>query len=285
MTETHAHPHTDMPARTSRASRLAVFAYGAGVYVLFLGTFLYAMGFVADVGVPKGINDGVRAPLATALLINAALLSMFVVQHTIMARPAFKRRWTRIIPPAMERSTFVLATCIVLGLTFWQWRPLPGVVWDVGHPAGRALLWSLYAGGWMIVLYASFCIDHFDLFGLRQVVLHLRGKAYSHPGFAQPWIYKLVRNPLMLGFMIAFWSAPTMTTGRLLFALLTTGYIFMGIAFEERDLARSLGEDYRRYRATTPMLLPWPRRRRADNSATGAWIEPRVDDAARTSQA
>lgn len=241
--------------------RVGVFAYGVAAYALFLVTFTYLIGFVGDFVVPKTINTGKAGPIGTSMLINALLLSLFVVQHTIMARPAFKARWTRIIPRAAERSTFVLVTCCVLWLIIWQWRPMPEIVWQVHHPVGVAVIFGLYGMGWMLVLYSSFCIDHFDLFGLRHVVLYLRRVEYTHPGFARPWLYKLVRNPLMLGFLIAFWSAPVMTQGRLMFAAMVTAYIFMGVAFEERDLLRHLGDDYRRYRERTPMLLPWPRRK------------------------
>lgn len=241
---------------TSRLGRWVILLYGVGVYALFLFTFVYAMGFVAGVGVPRGINDGPAASLWSSIFINAGLLSAFAIQHTIMARPAFKRWWTQIVPAPAERSTFVLATCAILLSLYAFWRPLPGVIWDVKAPVLRAVLWTAYAGGWLLVLYASFLIDHFDLFGLRQVWLHWRGKTHGHPGFAMPRLYRMVRNPLMLGFLIAFWSAPTMTAGRLLFALLTTGYILVGVRIEENDLLKLLGEPYRRYRERTPMLLP-----------------------------
>jgi len=239
--------------------RTACFVFGALVYVAFLGVFTYCIGFVGGFIVPKHIDSGVPGSMPESIAINALLLSLFVIQHTIMARPWFKSAWTRIIPSAIERSTFVLATCCILTLIFWQWRPLPELVWHVSHDAARVGLYAISALGWIIVLYASFCIDHFDLFGLRQVVLHLRGVDHEHPGFAMPWIYKLVRNPLMLGFLMAFWATPTMSQGHLLFALLVTGYIFLGVWFEERDLATMLGEEYRAYRARTPMLLPFPR--------------------------
>lgn len=238
-----------------------IFAYGLLCYILFLGTFLYVIGFVEGLVVPKTINDGVATPTMPAALIDAALLGVFAVQHTVMARPAFKRWWTQYIPKAAERSTFVLATCLAFGLLFWQWRPIPGTAWSVGVPAARVGLMVLSFAGWGLVLYASFLIDHFDLFGLRQVWLHLRGRSYSHPSFARPMLYRLVRNPLMLGFLMAFWAWPEMSYGRLLFCAVTTGYILMGIRFEERDLLKILGEPYRRYRSATPMLLPWPRPR------------------------
>ncbi len=234
--------------------------YGSVAYLLFLVTFLYAIGFLSNAVVPKSIDSGTPGPWLPSLLINALLLGAFAVQHTIMARPGFKARWTKVIPKPIERSTFVVATCIILLTLYWQWRPMPATVWDVRSEAARWGLYALSAGGWLLVLYSSFLIDHFDLFGLRQVVLHFKERPYTHPGFAMPVLYRLVRNPLMLGFLIAFWSTPTMSQGHLLFSLLTTTYIFVGITFEERDLLRLLGDDYRRYRAATPMVLPLPRR-------------------------
>lgn len=245
---------------TGRAARAAFTAYGAACYLLFLGTFMYAVGFIGNLAVPRTLDaGGPPAPPAVALLINALLLSAFVVQHTVMARPAFKAWWTRICPPPIERATFVLATCGVLILLFWQWRPIAGVVWSVENPAGRALLRGLSAAGWCLVLYSSFLIDHFELFGLRQVIRHLRNQAHTPPRFVTPWLYRVVRNPLMLGFLIAFWASPEMTLGHLQFAVMTTGYIFFGVMMEERDLLVTLGGAYARYRASTPMLLPWPR--------------------------
>ena len=240
---------------------MLIFAYGAVCYVLFLATFLYAIGFVESLFVPTSLDSGVGGPVGQAVLINVAILGLFAVQHTIMARPAFKKWWTRFIPQAAERSTFVLATCAILILLFWQWRPITGVVWQVQGSVLRAILYGVSLGGWGLVLYSSFLIDHFDLFGLRQVYLHLRRQPYSDAPFKDPWLYQLVRNPLMLGFLIAFWFAPVMTYGHLLFAGVVTGYVFVGIWFEERDIAAKLGEPYRRYRARTSMLLPLPRRR------------------------
>jgi protein-S-isoprenylcysteine O-methyltransferase Ste14 len=251
----------------SSAGRVACFIYGAVTYGLFVVVFAYAAGFVGNIVVPKSIDSGTPGPIGKAILINALLLGLFAVQHTIMARPWFKQRWTKIVPKPIERSTFVLATCLIFILMFWQWRPMPEVIWSVENRFGQYLLNGLFALGWVIVLYSSFCIDHFDLFGLRQVVLHLRGREYTHPGFATPWIYRFVRNPLMLGFLFAFWSTPVMTQGHLLFAVLTTGYILVGISFEERDIAAHLGDSYREYRARTPMLFPWPKRRSAARRA------------------
>ncbi len=244
------------PQAYGRVHRIACFAYGTAVYVLFLGTFTYTIGFVANFLVPKSIDSGTISPVGFSILVNALLLSLFAVQHAIMARPWFKARWTKVIPTAVERSTFVLATCCVLILMFWQWRPMPSVIWNVTSEPFATALRAISAAGWLLVLYSTFCIDHFDLFGLRQVVLHLRGKEYTHPGFATPRLYRMVRNPLMLGFLIAFWSTPTMSQGHLLFALLVTGYVFVGVNLEERDLLKTLGPGYEAYRARTPMLIP-----------------------------
>jgi len=249
-------------ALPSPARRISFFAYGLIVYLLFLGVFIYAALFIAGLWVPKSIDSGAVGPRSAAILINALLLGLFVLQHTIMARPAFKQWWTRFIPRPIERSTYVLATCGVLVLLYWQWRPMPDAVWRVDSPLLRMALHGAYGFGWSLVLYASFCIDHFELFGLRQVVLALQGKPYTHPPFVRPWLYTMVRNPLMLGFLMAFWSAPDMSQGRLLFAAMSSFYIVcIGIQFEERDLLKILGEDYRLYRERTPMLLPRPRRR------------------------
>ena len=231
--------------------------YGVVAYVLFLGTFSYACGFIGGFVVPKGVDDGSTVARSQAIVANVLLLGLFAAQHTIMARPTFKRWWTKFVPVAIERSTFVLFTCVVMGLMFWQWRPLTTAVWQVDGDVAKVVLWGLFAFGWLLVLYSSFLIDHFDLFGLRQVVLNFRGIDYTDPPFAKPALYRMVRNPLMLGFLIAFWSTPAMTQGHLLFAVVTSAYIFVGIWFEERTLLGVLGEDYRRYRATTPMVLPF----------------------------
>ena len=240
--------------------RIAVFIYGVVTYVAFLVVFLYAFGFMSGLGVPKSIDDGQKGPVGQAIVINVLLLALFAVQHSVMARPAFKSWWTKIIPEPIERSTFVLMTNLVLGLLFWQWRPIPEVVWKVDHQVAYMVLRGLFFAGALIVLYSSFLIDHFDLFGLRQVYFYLRGREYAPPVFMVRSLYKWVRHPLMLGFMIAFWSAPTMTLGHLLFSLVTTVYIFVGIALEERDIGKQLGEEYQRYRQRTPMILPFPKR-------------------------
>jgi len=239
-----------------------VLIYGVAVYALFLGTFLYAIGFVAGALVPKGINDGAQpASVWRALLVNAGLLALFAVQHTIMARPAFKARWTALIPAAAERSTFVLATCLLLGLIFWQWQPLTGVVWHLDGAAAAAL-WAGSALGWGLVLLSSFLIDHFDLFGLRQVAMHARGVPYTKPVFQENWLYRMVRHPLLLGFLIAFWCTPHMTWGQLQFALVISLYVFLlGTVVEERDLVAEHGEAYAAYQRRVPKLIPFLKRR------------------------
>lgn len=244
--------------------RLVVLVYGAVSYLVFLAAFCYAIGFVENMVVPKGINDGVVHDTTSSVLVNVVLLSLFAIQHTIMARPAFKRWWCRFIPRAMERSTFVLLASAILGLVMWQWRPLPEVVWSAPVSVLRWLLLGMSFFGWLLVLYSTFVIDHFDLFGLRQVWTHWRGADYVHPPFVNRTVYRIVRHPLMLGFLIAFWAAPTMTQGRLLFALVTTAYILVAIQIEERDLLAILGDSYREYRKRTPALIPFLPRRAND---------------------
>ena len=241
-------------------ARVAAFAYGLAPYAAFFATILYAIGFIGNWIVPKSIDSGASGAVLPSLLINAALLVAFVVQHTIMARPAFKRWWTGFVPKSIERSTFVFASCIALGVMFWQWRPLPGVVWDVGQGPARWVLTGLSLIGWVTVFLASAMVSHFDLFGLRQVWFRLMNRPYVAVGFRLVGLYKLVRHPLMLGFLIAFWSAPVMTVGHLAFAALVTGYIFMGTWFEERDLIAEHGENYLAYRRQVRGLVPLPRR-------------------------
>jgi protein-S-isoprenylcysteine O-methyltransferase Ste14 len=236
--------------------KIGVFVYGVVSYAIFFATFLYAIGFVGNVVVPQSI-DGVReGSFATALTVDLLLLGLFAVQHSVMARPAFKRRWTQIIPPAAERSTYVLASSVALLLLFWQWRPLGGVVWDVEQPALRALLHATFAVGWLTVLVTTFLINHFDLFGLRQVWLHLRGESYRPLPFTTPGPYRFVRHPLYVGWLLAFWATPTMTATHLVFALITTAYILVAIRFEERDLVDAHGRAYADYRRRVPMLVP-----------------------------
>ncbi len=245
--------------------RMMSFVYGSVAYTIFLGAFLYAVGFVGDMFVPKSIDSGEVGPLLPSLLINTLLLGLFAVQHSGMARWSFKRWWTKIVPAPIERATYVLATSLVLILMYWQWRPMPELVWQVEDPAFRTALLALFATGWAVVLLATFMIHHFDLFGMRQVWLHLRGRPYTELGFRTPGFYQYLRHPIQLGFLIAFWATPTMTVGHLLFALATTGYIVIAVKlFEERDLVRHFGDTYRRYMKQVPGFFPSGRAAGAD---------------------
>jgi methanethiol S-methyltransferase len=236
--------------------RLLFFAYGVIAYLVFLATFLYAIAFVGGFGVAKRLDGALETTLPAALLIDCALLTVFALQHSVMARRWFKEWWTQIVPWTIERSTYVLCASLALLLLFWQWRPLGVAVWTVENTAFRALLWMLFAAGWSTVLTVTFLINHFDLFGLRQVWLPLVGKPYVRVPFRTPLPYRFIRHPLYAGFLLAFWMTPTMTLAHLVFAVATTAYIVLAIQFEERDLAAEHGADYTAYRRRVPMLVP-----------------------------
>jgi protein-S-isoprenylcysteine O-methyltransferase Ste14 len=256
MTETHV---IDQGIRTHPIGRLMAFLYGLTAYIAFFGTILYAIGFVSGLLVPKTIDTGTKVTLVEALNVNLLLMSVFAIQHSVMARKGFKQWWTQYVPRSVERSTYVLFASLTLILLFWQWRPMPAVVWQIEDPAVSAAISALSLIGWVIVFSSTFLINHFELFGLHQVANNLTGRAMPTPRFRTPLYYKFVRHPIYLGFIIAFWAAPTMTAGHLLFAAVTTAYIFVGILLEERDLIDLFGDDYRRYKDRVSMLLPWRR--------------------------
>ena len=243
--------------RSSWAGRAAAFLYGVLAYLVFFVTILYAIAFIGGYLVPKTIDSGAVAPAAQAVLVNLLLMSLFAIQHSVMARKGFKQWWTRIVPKSVERSTYVLLSSLVLLLLFWQWQPLPAVVWQVEDRTLAMILTGLSHTGWLLVFASTFLINHFELFGLHQVANNLAGRPMPVPRFRVPLLYKFVRHPLYLGFIIAFWSAPVMTVGHLLFAAVTTAYILVAIQLEERDLVDLFGDEYRRYRARVSMLLPW----------------------------
>jgi protein-S-isoprenylcysteine O-methyltransferase Ste14 len=235
--------------------RITAFLYGVLCYLAFFATFLYAVGFIGNLWVPKSIDSGPQMPLVEALAINLALLAAFALQHSIMARPWFKDAWTKFVPKVVERSTYVLFSSLALLLLFWKWQPMGGVVWSVDNLYGYAAIEVLYGAGWLLVLVATFLINHFDLFGLRQVWFYLICKDYEPPTFRTPGLYKLVRHPLYVGWLMVFWAAPVMTVAHLVFAVMTTAYILVAIQFEERDLVKMHGE-YAEYRKQVPMLIP-----------------------------
>jgi len=237
--------------------RIAIFVYGLVCYAIFFGTFLYAVGFVANVAVPKSVDSGQAGPALPSLVIDALLLGLFAMQHSVMARPAFKRAWRRVVGQAAERSTYVLAASLALIVLYWLWRPLPSPIWEVTGSAATGVLWAICALGWATVLGGTFMINHWHLFGLAQVWDRFRGQDSPEPEFQTRWLYRYVRHPLMLGFIVAFWATPRMTAGHLVFAAASTAYIFLAtLAFEERDLERFLGEPYRRYRRKVPAFIP-----------------------------
>lgn len=237
--------------------RSITFIYGVAAYVIFLLTFLYSIGFVGNILVPKSIDSGVQGPVATSLMINLALLSVFALQHSIMARPAFKRIWTKVIPKAAERSTYILMTCAALILIYVFWQPLPTPIWDVSDTIAKAALIALFWVGWLVVLTSTFMIDHFDLLDLKQIYANLKNRDPAQPRFIKVGLYRWVRHPIMTGFLIAFWAAPTMSVGHLLCALVTTGYIVIAVLhLEENDLIAEIGDDYRTYQREVPAFIP-----------------------------
>jgi protein-S-isoprenylcysteine O-methyltransferase Ste14 len=244
-------------SRSNPIARIVAFMYGTVAYLVFFVTFLYAIGFVSGMVVPKTIDSGTAGPPMEAAIVNLILMSIFAVQHSVMARRQFKEWWTQYVPKSVERSTYVLFASLALVVLFWQWRPIPTVLWQTDDQQIAMSVTAISLLGWLIVLTSTFLINHFELFGLNQVANNLSGRSMPAPRFRTPLYYKFVRHPIYLGFIIAFWAAPTMTIGHLLFAAVTTAYIFVGILLEERDLIAVFGDDYRRYRERVSMLVPW----------------------------
>jgi len=252
--------------------RSIIFAYGIICYAIGMGSLFYGLGWLGNFGVPRTIDSAPETSLGFALLVNLGVLALFVVQHSVMARPAFKRWWTRIVPPAAERSTYVLFSGIAMTLMMLLWQPMGGTVWTVENPTGRAVLWGLYALGWTILVTSTFLLNHFDLFGLRQVWLELRGREYTALEFKVPIVYNVVRHPIYVGWITLMWATPTMTAAHLVFALASTVYILVAIRFEERDLVAEHGESYTSYRDRVPALVPFSggRRRAAADARQAA---------------
>ncbi len=240
--------------------RIISFVYGVLAHLGFLVAFMYLIGFLGNFVVPKSIDSGQAGPVGQALLINVILIAIFGIPHSVMARPGFKQWWTKVVPQHIERSTYVMISNLLVALLMWQWQPMVGVIWNVEHPVGASVLWGLFGIGWVMIVLTSFVINHFDLFGLRQVYLHLRGMEYTPLEFKAKWIYQYIRHPLMLGWIIAFWSTPQMSAGHLVFAVGTTVYILIAIQFEERDLVKYHGEDYENYRRKVSMLIPFKKK-------------------------
>ena len=265
MTQT---PAITQGVRTNSIGRLAAFLYGVVSYVVFFVTFLYAIGFVSGYLVPKSIDAGTVEPSITALIVNILLMSLFAAQHSVMARKQFKQWWTRLVPKSIERSTYVLLASLALDLLFWQWRPMPSLIWQIANPQMAMALIALSFVGWLIALTSTFLINHFELFGLHQVTNNLADRSMPAPRFRTPLYYQFVRHPIYLGFIIAFWVTPTMTVGHLLFAVVTTAYVLIGILLEERDLVELFGDEYRRYKNRVSMLIPWRKSARSTQSSS-----------------